>query len=157
MTATNRWTYLSVDLAESSPEHPAISGTSPAHCKSKLGNVSRTFCTVISEVFVPTISEPCGGLVRTPVRDPVMIRAEKKLAKIRREIVQRDKRLRRALHCIELAIERITTGMSIVEMAKRHDLTQSKVRRDIETGIFLARSRMFEKTASGLTSLNETR
>ena len=95
--------------------------------------------------------------MRTPVRDPVMIRAEKKLAKIRREIVQRDKRLRRAMHCIELAIERITTGMSIVEMAKRHNLTQSKVRRDIETAIFLARSRMFEKTPSGLTSLNKSR
>ena len=86
-----------------------------------------------------------------------MIRVEKKLAKIRREIVQRDKRLRRALHCIELAIERITTGMSIAALAERHNLTQSKVRRDIETAIFLARSHMFEKTPSGLTSINESR
>jgi len=87
-----------------------------------------------------------------------MIRAERKLAaKIRREIVQRDKRLRRALHCIELAIERITTGMSIAEMAKRHNLTESKVRRDIDTAILLARSRMFEKAPSTLTPLNESR
>ena len=89
--------------------------------------------------------------MRTPVHDPVMIRVEKKLGKIRREIVQRDKRLRRALHCIELAIERITTGMSIAELAERHNLNQRKVRRDIETAIFLARSRMFEKTPSRLT------
>ena len=93
--------------------------------------------------------------MRTLVRDPVMIRAERKLAKIRR--VQRDKRLKRALHCIELAIERITTGMSIAEMAKRHNLTASKVRRDIDTAILLARSRMFEKAPSTLTPLNESR
>jgi hypothetical protein len=86
-----------------------------------------------------------------------MIRAEKKLAKIRREIVQSDKRQRRALQCIELAIERITTGMSIAALAKRHNLTESKVRRDIETAIFLARSRMFEKNPSRLTSLNQSR
>ena len=95
--------------------------------------------------------------MRTPVRDPVMIRAERKLAKIRREIVQRDKRLKRALRCIELATERITTGMSIAEMAKRHNLTESKVRRDIDTAILLARSRMFEKTPSRLTPVNESR
>jgi len=82
-----------------------------------------------------------------------MIRTERKLAKIRREIVQRDKRLKRALHCIELAIERITTGMSIAEMARRHNLTESKVRRDIDIAILLARSRMYEKTPSPLTSL----
>ena len=86
-----------------------------------------------------------------------MIKVEKKLAKIRREIVQRDKRQRRALECIELAIERITTGMSIAELAKRHNLTDSKVRRDIETAIFLARSRMFEKAPSRPTSLNQSR
>ena len=95
--------------------------------------------------------------MRTPVRDPVMIRAEKRLAKIRREIVQSDKRQRRVLQCIELAIERITTGMSIAELAKQHHLTESKVRRDIETAIFFARSRMFEKTPSRLTSLNHSR
>jgi len=95
--------------------------------------------------------------LRTPVRDPVIVRAEKKLTKNRREIVQRDKLQRRVLHCIELAIERITTGMSIAELAKRHNLTESKVRRDIETAIFLARSRMFEKTPSRLTSLNHSR
>jgi hypothetical protein len=86
-----------------------------------------------------------------------MIRVEKKLAKIRREIVQRDRRQRRVLQCIELAIERITTGMSIADLAKRHALTESKVRRDIETAIFLARRRMFEKTPSRLTSLNQSR
>ena len=86
-----------------------------------------------------------------------MIRAEKKLAKIRREIVQTNKRQRRVLHCIELAIERITTGMSIAELAKRHNLTESKVRRDIEIAIFLARSHMFEQTPSRLTSLNQSR
>ena len=85
-----------------------------------------------------------------------MIKVEKKLAKIRREIVQRDKRQRRALECIELAIERITTGMSIAEL-ERHNLTDSKVRRDIETAIFLARSRMFEKAPSRLISLNQSR
>ena len=95
--------------------------------------------------------------MRTPVRDPVMIRAEKKLAKIRREIVQLNKRQRGALQCIELVIERITTGMTIAELAKRHNLTESKVRRDIESAIFLARSRMFEKTPSRLTSLNQSR
>ena len=105
----------------------------------------------------PLQNRPCGGFLRTPVRDQVMIRAERKLAKIRREIVQRDKRQRRALQCIELAIERVTTGMSIAELAKRHNLTESKVRRDIETAIFLARSRMFEKTPSRLTSLNQSR
>ena len=55
--------------------------------------------------------------METPVRDPVMIKVEKKLAKIQREIVQRDRRQRRVLQCIELAIERITTGMSIADLA----------------------------------------
>ena len=95
--------------------------------------------------------------MRTAVRDPVIVKAEKKLTKIRREIVQRDKRQRRVLQCVELAIERITTGMSVADLAKRHHLTESKVRRDIETAIFLARSRMFEKTPSRLTSLNHSR
>ena len=95
--------------------------------------------------------------MRTPIRDPVIVRAEKKLTKIRREIVQSDKRQRRVLQCIELAIERITTGMSIAELAKRHHLTESKVRRDIETAIFLARSHMFEKAPSRPTSLNQFR
>jgi hypothetical protein len=82
----------------------------------------------------------------------VVVRAEKKLAKIRREILQNDKRQKRLLRCIELAIERITTGMSIAELAKRHNLTESKVRPDIETAIFLARRRMFEKSPSRPTS-----
>jgi hypothetical protein len=151
-------TRLSVDLPETSSKPRYDYRHVPCSLETKVGNVSAPLRIDISEVFVPAISpKPCGGLVRTPVRDPVMIRAEKKLAKIRREIVQRDKRLRRALHCIELAIERITTGMTIAEIATRHNLTQSKVRRDIETAIFLARSRMFEKTPSTLTSLNESR
>jgi len=82
----------------------------------------------------------------------VLVRAEKKLAKIRREILQNDKRQKRLLRCIELAIERITTGRTIAELAKRHNLTESKVRRDIETAIFLARRRMFEKSPSRPTS-----
>ena len=77
---------------------------------------------------------------------------EKKMAKIRHQIIQRDKRQRHLLQCIDLAIERITTGASIAELAKRHNLTESKVRRHIENAIFLARSRMYEKTPSRLTS-----
>jgi hypothetical protein len=46
--------------------------------------------------------------------------------------------------------------MSIAELAKRHHLTESKLRRDIETAIFLARSRMFERTPTRLTSLNQS-
>jgi hypothetical protein len=46
---------------------------------------------------------------------------------------------------------------TFVSWVKRHNLTESKVRRDIETAIFLARSHMFEKTRSRLTSLNQSR
>ncbi len=73
---------------------------------------------------------------------------EKKMAKIRQKIIQRDKRQRQILECIDLAIERITTGASIAELAKRHNLSESKVRRHIENAIFLARSRLYEKTPS---------
>jgi len=38
--------------------------------------------------------------------------------------------------------------MSIADLAKRHNLTEHKVRRDIEIVIFLARSSMFKKTPS---------
>jgi len=103
------------------------------------------------------LNKTYGGVLKTSVRDTVMVKTERKLAKIRREIVQNDKRRKRVLQCIELAIERITTGMSIAELAKRHHLTESKVRRDIENAIFLARSRMFEKTPSRPTSLNQFR
>lgn len=92
--------------------------------------------------------------MKTSVRDSVLVRADKKFAKIRRQIVQNDKRLKKVLQCIELAIERIASGMSVAELAKRHHLTESKVRRDIETAIFLARSRMFEKSPSRPTSSN---
>ena len=78
---------------------------------------------------------------------------EKKIAKIQLKIIRKDKRQRQLLHCLELAIERITTGATITELAKRHNLSESKVRRHIENAIFLARSRMYEKTPSPLTSL----
>ena len=90
--------------------------------------------------------------MKTSVPDSVLVKAERKVAKIRRQVVKNDKRQRRLLQCIELAIERITTGLSIAELAKRHNLTESKVRPDIETAIFLARRRMFEKSPSRPTS-----
>ena len=70
---------------------------------------------------------------------------ERALEKIRRRIVQKDKRQRRMLQCIDLAIERIATGAGITELAKRHHLSESRVRRDIDRAVFLARSRMFER------------
>jgi Mor family transcriptional regulator len=70
---------------------------------------------------------------------------EKALEKIRCRIVQKDKRQRQMLQCIDLAIERITTGARIAELAKRHRLSEEKVRRYIDRAIFLARSRMFER------------
>ena len=73
------------------------------------------------------------------------MKVEKALAKIRRHIEQKDKRQRRLLLCIDLAIEHISTGASIVDLAKRHDLSAHKARRYIETAVFLARSRMFER------------
>jgi hypothetical protein len=73
------------------------------------------------------------------------IKTEKSFEKIRRQIVQTDKRQRRMLQCIELAIERITTDASVAELAKRHHLSQEKVRRYIDRAVLMARSRMFER------------
>jgi len=53
-------------------------------------------------------------------------KTEKTLEKIRRQIVQQDKRRRRMLQYFDLAIERITTGASIAELAKRHHLSEEK-------------------------------
>ena len=72
-------------------------------------------------------------------------KTEKSLEKIRRQIVQQDKRRRRMLQYFDLAIERITTGASIAELAKRHHLSEEKVRRYIDRAVLLARSRMFER------------
>jgi hypothetical protein len=76
------------------------------------------------------------------------MKVEKALEKIRRDIEQRDKKQRRLLQCVELAIEHITTGASVVELAKRHNLSAYKVRRYIENAVFLARSRMFERDSA---------
>ena len=76
------------------------------------------------------------------------MKVKKALAKIRRHIEQKDKRQRRLLLCIDLAIEHMSTGASAVELAKRHDLSAYKVRRYIETAVFLARSRMFERDSA---------
>jgi len=70
---------------------------------------------------------------------------EKALEKIHRQIVQKDKRQRRMLQCIDLAIERIATGAGITELAKRHNLSESKVRPSIDSAVLWARSRMFER------------
>jgi len=78
-------------------------------------------------------------------RMPLDIKTEKIFEKIRRQIVQTDKRQRRMLQCIELAIERITTDASVAELAKRHHLSQEKVRRYIDRAVLMARSRMFER------------
>jgi hypothetical protein len=72
-------------------------------------------------------------------------KTEKTLEKIRRQIMQQDKRRRRMLQYFDLAIERITTGASIAELAKRHHLSEEKVRRYIDRAVLLARSRMFER------------
>ena len=88
--------------------------------------------------------------MRSSVHIIVAGKIEKKMAKIRQKIIQKDKRERQLLQCIDLAIERITTGASIAKLAKRHNLSESKVRRHIENAIFLARSRMYEKTPSRL-------
>lgn len=69
------------------------------------------------------------------------MKVEKALLKIRRRIEQRDKRQRRLVQCIDLAIEHITTGASVMELAKRHNLSEHKVRRSIDNAVFLARSR----------------
>lgn len=63
--------------------------------------------------------------MKAPVRDPVIIES-KTLAKIWREIVQKDKHQKRLLQCIELAMERIKTRISIADLAKRHNLTEHK-------------------------------
>jgi hypothetical protein len=73
------------------------------------------------------------------------MKTEKTLEKIRHQIVQKDKRQRRMLQCIDLAIERITTGAGIAQLAKRHNLNEAKVRRYIERAVLLARSRMYER------------
>jgi len=72
-------------------------------------------------------------------------KTERTLEKIRRQIVQQDKRQRRMLQYFDLAIERITTGASIAELAKRHHLSEEKARRYIDRAVLLARSRMFER------------
>jgi len=72
-------------------------------------------------------------------------KTEKTLEKIRRQIVQQDKRRRRMLQYFDLAIERITTGASIAQLAKQHHLSEEKVRRYIDRAVLLARSRMFER------------
>lgn len=77
--------------------------------------------------------------------DAPMIKIEKQLERIRRQILQSDKRLKRQLKCIELAIERISMGASLAEVAKRHNLSERNVRRCIDNAILMARSRMFEK------------
>jgi mitochondrial fission protein ELM1 len=49
---------------------------------------------------------------------------------------------------IELAIERLSTGAPIAELAKQHNLSEAKVRRYIENAVLMARSRMYEKDVS---------
>ena len=82
------------------------------------------------------------------VRGKSSLNLDKRLEKIRDRILQKDKRQRRMLLSIDLAIERITTGAAITDMAKRHNLNEEKVRRYIENAVLLARSRMFEKPAN---------
>ena len=74
-----------------------------------------------------------------------LIKVEKKLERVRREIMATDKRNRRLLQSVELAIEQITTHASVADLAKRHHLSEAKVRRSIENAIFLARTRMYVK------------
>ena len=83
------------------------------------------------------------------------MKVEKALEKIRRHIEQRDKRQRRLLQCIDLAIEHISTDASVVELAKRHNLSAYKVRRYIDNAVFLARSRMFERDRTMARYLGE--
>jgi len=82
------------------------------------------------------------------IRDKSLLKVEKRLEKVRRQIVQRDKRQRRMLQYIDLAIERLTTGAATAELAERHHLSEGKVRRYIDRAVLLARSRMFEKNVS---------
>lgn len=83
------------------------------------------------------------------------MKVEKALEKIRRHIEQRDKKQRRLLRCIDLAIEHISTDASVMELAKRHNLSVYKVRRYIDNAVFLARSRMFERDRAMATYLGE--
>ncbi len=76
---------------------------------------------------------------------PSLIKVEKKLEKIRNEIMEADKRHRRLLQSLDLAIEQITTQASVADLAKRHNLSEDKVRRSIENAIFMARTRMYVK------------
>ena len=77
--------------------------------------------------------------------DHTLIKVEKKLERIRREIMATDKRNRRLLQSLELAIEQLTTHASVADLAKRHHLSEAKVRRLIENAIFMARTRMYVK------------
>ena len=61
------------------------------------------------------------------IQNAIILRVEKRLARSRQKIVQKDKRLRRTLQCIDLAIEHVTTGTRITELAKRNNLTESKI------------------------------
>jgi transcriptional regulator GlxA family with amidase domain len=83
------------------------------------------------------------------------MKVEKALEKIRRHIEQRDKKQRRLLQCIDLAIEHISTDASVMELAKRHNLSAYKVRRYIDNAVFLARSRMFERDRAMARYLGE--
>jgi transcriptional regulator GlxA family with amidase domain len=83
------------------------------------------------------------------------MKVEKALEKIRRHIEQRDKKQRRLLRCIDLAIEHISTDASVMELAKRHNLSVYKVRRYIDNAVFLARSRMFERDRAMARYLGE--
>jgi len=79
------------------------------------------------------------------IRDKSLLKVEKQLEKIRRQIVQRDKRQRRTVKYIDLAIERLTTGACYCRASKRHHLSEGKVRQYIDRAVLLARSRMLEK------------
>jgi hypothetical protein len=104
------------------------------------------FCGVFDLRNIAGAKRP--GLVKKMgkvIRDKSLLKVEKQLEKIRRQIVQRDKRQRRTLKYIDLAIERLTTGAATAELAKRHHLTEGKVRRYIDRAVLLARSRMLER------------
>lgn len=90
-------------------------------------------------------SRGSGTAVSRLHSDKTLIRVEKKLERIRHEIVASDTHHRRLLKSIELAIEQITTHASVADLAKRHNLTEAKVRRSIENAIFMARTRMYVK------------
>ena len=87
------------------------------------------------------------GLVKKmqKVFEIVAIQSRKATRENRRQIVQRDKRQRRTVKYIDLAIERLTTGACYCRASKRHHLSEGKVRRYIDRAVLLARSRMLEK------------